>query len=66
MFVGFVDYKKIGDRRPVVMDVDLRKSLFSVIREVKEIIENKKLPNVKKNPKKCMNCEYENLCEKIS
>ena len=48
------------------MDVDLRKSLFSVIREVKEIIENKKLPNVKKNPKKCMNCEYENLCEKIS
>ena len=66
VFVGFMDYKKIGDRRTVVMDVDLRKSLFSVIREVKEIIENKKLPNVKKNPKKCMNCEYENLCEKIS
>ncbi len=66
IFVGFVDYKKIGDRRPVVMDVDLRKSLFSVIREVKEIIENKKIPNIKKNPKKCRNCEYESLCKKIS
>ncbi|MCQ2970178.1 CRISPR-associated exonuclease, Cas4 family [Methanobrevibacter gottschalkii] len=64
IFVGFVDYKKIGDRRPVIMDVNLRKSLFSVIREVKEIIENKKLPNIKRNSKKCRNCEYENICMK--
>ena len=44
------------------MDVNLRKALFSVIREVKEIIENKKQPKVKKNPKKCRNCEYEHIC----
>ena len=62
VFEGFVEYKKIGDRRPVVMDVNLRKALFSVIREVKEIIENKKQPKVKKNPKKCRNCEYEHIC----
>lgn len=62
VYVGFVDYKKIGDRRPVVMDVNLRKSLFSVIREVKEIIENKKIPKVNKNSKKCMKCEYEKIC----
>ncbi len=62
VFVGFVDYEKIGDRRPVVMDVNLRKGLFEVIREVKEITENKKLPNVRKNPKKCGNCEYKNIC----
>ena len=37
-------------------------ALFEVIREVKEITENKKLPNVKINPKKCCKCQYENYC----
>lgn len=64
VYVGFVDYEKIGDRRPVVMDVNLRKALFEVIREVKEIIENKKLPKVRKSPKKCEKCEYNNICLK--
>lgn len=64
VFVGFVDYEKIGDRRPVVMDVNLRKALFNVIREVKEITENKRLPNVKTNDKKCGKCEYEDICIK--
>ena len=59
-----VDYEKIGDRRPVVMNVDLRKEYFDVIREVKEIIENKKRPNVKKSPKKCEKCKYNDICEK--
>ena len=62
VFVGFVDYEKIGDRGPIIMDVNLRKELFEVIREVKEITENKKLPNVKKYVKKCKNCEYKNIC----
>lgn len=64
VFVGFVDYEKINDRRPVVMDVNLRKSLFNIIREVKEIIDNKKLPKVKKSIKKCENCEYKDICIK--
>ena len=64
VYVGFVDYEKIGDRRPVVMDVDLRKSYFNVLREVKEIIENEKIPNVKKSPKKCEKCEYKEICLK--
>ena len=64
VYVGFVDYEKIGDRRPVVMDVDLRKAYFNVLREVKEIIENKKMPNVKKSPKKCEKCEYKEICLK--
>ena len=62
VFVGFIDYEKIGDRRPVVMDINLRKGLFDVMREVKEIIDNKKLPNVKKNPRKCNLCEYRDVC----
>ena len=64
VFVGFVDYEKIGDRRPVVMDVHLRKALFEVIREVKEITDNKRLPNVKMNEKKCGKCEYKDICFK--
>ena len=64
VYVGFVDYEKIGDRRPVVMDVNLRKALFEIIREVKEITENKKLPNVKKTSKKCEKCEYNEICLK--
>ena len=64
VFVGFVDYEKIGDRRPVVMDVNLRKALFNVMHEVKEIIDNKKLPKVKKSIKKCEKCEYKDICIK--
>lgn len=64
VFVGFVNYEKIGEKRPVVMDVNLRKGLFDVIREVKEITENGKLPNVKKNIKKCKNCKYKDICLK--
>lgn len=64
VFVGFVDYEKIGDRRPVVMDVNIRKALFEIIREVKEIINNKKRPNVRKNPKKCKRCKYNSICLK--
>ena len=64
VFVGFVDYEKIGEKRPVVMDVNLRKGLFDVIREVKEITDNKRLPHVKMNEKKCRKCEYKEICMK--
>ncbi|WP_458406120.1 CRISPR-associated protein Cas4 [Methanobrevibacter sp.] len=64
VYVGFVEYEKIGDRRPVTMDVNLRKALFDIMREVKEITENKKRPNVRKSVKKCEKCEYKDICEK--
>ena len=64
VYVGFVEYEKIGDRRPVIMDVNLRKALFEIIREVKEIIDNKKLPNIKMSAKKCEKCEYIQICNK--
>lgn len=62
VFVGFVEYIKLGDRRPVVMDASLRKSLFKVLNEIKEITINKKVPKVEINQKKCENCEYEAIC----
>ena len=64
VFVGFIDYTKINERRPVVMDVNLRKALFDIINEVKEIEYNKKVPTVKINDRKCENCEYKNICIK--
>lgn len=62
VYVGFVDYEKINDRRPVVMDINLRKEFFDIVRDVKEIVENKKKPKVSKNDKKCEKCEYNDLC----
>ncbi len=64
VFVGFIDYTKINERRPVVMDVNIRKALFDIINEVKDIEYNKKVPTVKINDKKCGNCEYKNICLK--
>lgn len=64
VFVGFIDYTKINERRPVVMDVNLRKALFDIINEVKEIEYDKKVPTVKINDRKCGNCEYKNICIK--
>lgn len=62
VYVGFIEYLKIGERRPVVMDVNLRKSLFEVIHEINDIQDNKIMPKVKKNENKCKNCEYETIC----
>lgn len=64
VFVGFIDYTKINERRPVVIDVNIRKALFNIINEVKEIEYNKKVPTVKINDRKCGNCEYKNICIK--
>lgn len=61
--VGYVDYLKIGQRRPVIIDTDARKSFFKVLTHINRIIEDGEIPNVKANQKKCENCEYKELCE---
>ena len=62
VFVGFIDYLKIGDRRPVVMDAHLRKGLFKVLNDVKNIINGKIVPDVNVNTQKCSKCDYEEIC----
>jgi CRISPR-associated exonuclease Cas4 len=62
VFVGFIDYLKIGDKRPVVMDANLRKGLFKVLNEVKTIINEKIAPNMNVNAQKCNKCDYEEIC----
>ena len=61
--VGYVDYLKIGERRPVIIDTDARKSFFKVLTHINRIIEDGEIPNVKANQKKCENCEYKELCD---
>ena len=61
--VGYVDYLKIAERRPVIIDTDARKSFFKVLTHINRIIEDGEIPNVKTNLKKCENCEYKELCD---
>jgi len=62
VFVGFIDYLKIGDRRVVVMDANLRKSFFRILSEVDDIINNSIVPEIKKDNKKCIKCDYNLIC----
>jgi len=62
VFVGFVDYLKIGDRRPVVMDANLRKGLFKVLKEINDTINEKIAPEVSENREKCLKCDYRAIC----
>ncbi|KZX17642.1 hypothetical protein MBCUT_01200 [Methanobrevibacter cuticularis] len=62
VFVGFIDYLKIGERRPVVMDSNLRKGLFKTINEIKDIINEEIVPDIIINKQKCLNCEYNEIC----
>lgn len=62
VFVGFIDYVKICERRPVIMDSKLRKGLFKVLHEIKEIMEEDIVPETKSDPRKCGVCFYKELC----
>lgn len=62
VFVGFIDYVKIYERRPVVMDSKLRKGLFKVLHEINEIMDGDLIPETKYVLKKCKNCYYNKLC----
>ncbi|MCC7552943.1 MAG: Dna2/Cas4 domain-containing protein [Methanobacteriaceae archaeon] len=62
VFVGFIEYTQIKDRRPVVMDVHLRKALFKVLKEIKIIQKEGKIPKVKRNEYKCSKCNYNEIC----
>ena len=62
--VGYVDYLKVHERRPVIIDTDARKSFFKVLTSINRIMKNEEIPNVRTNQKKCERCEYKELCEK--
>ncbi len=62
VLVGFVDYENFGDKRPVIVDSELKEGLFIVIDAIREIINLGELPEVNINPKKCEKCSYLEIC----
>lgn len=62
VLVGFVDYENIGDRRPVIVDSELKEGLFIVLDAIREIINQGELPEVNINPKKCEKCSFLEIC----
>lgn len=62
VLVGFVDYENIGDRRPVIVDSELKEGLFIVLDAIREIINQGELPEVNINPKKCEKCNFLEIC----
>lgn len=62
VMVGFVDYENIGDRRPVIIDSELKEGLFIILDAIKDIINQGELPEVSINPKKCEKCSFLDIC----
>ena len=63
VLVGFVDYIRICERRPVVVNSILHNKLFGVLDDINTMFEKQKIPEFKLNKNKCEKCEYMDICE---
>ncbi len=62
IMVGFIDYIKIDDRRPVIIDSELREGLFMILDHIRDIVNHGNLPEISINQHKCLKCDYMNIC----
>jgi len=62
VLVGFVDYLKINERRPVVLNSKLRQKLLKTIEDLYTMFEGN-IPEIDLNKNKCRLCEYSDYCE---
>ncbi len=63
VLVGFVDYIKICERRPVVVNSVLHQKLFGVLDDMITMFEKQEIPEFTINKNKCEKCEYMDICE---
>ncbi|MGB9978885.1 CRISPR-associated protein Cas4 [Methanobacterium sp.] len=63
VLVGFVDYIRICERRPVVVDSILHQKLFGILDDITTMFEKQEIPEFKLNKNKCEKCEYMDICE---
>lgn len=63
VLVGFVNYTKIGERRPVVINSILHNKLFQVLDSINLMFEKQEMPEFKIFKNKCEKCEYMEICE---
>jgi CRISPR-associated exonuclease Cas4 len=61
--VGFVNYIKLGSKKPVLINSFLREEFLNVYNELWDILYNGYVPEVVKNPKKCRACNYSEICD---
>lgn len=64
VLVGFVDYLKINERRPVVVNSKLRGKLFDVLDDINAMFHDEHTPEPTSNIKKCERCGYMEFCER--
>lgn len=63
VLVGFVDYLQINQRRPVIVNSNLRERLWDVLEQINSMFYEGIIPEIKQSTKKCKICEYADLCE---
>lgn len=61
--VGFVNYIKLGSKKPVLINSYIREKFLNVYNELSDILYNDYVPEVVKNHKKCLACNYSEICD---
>jgi CRISPR-associated exonuclease Cas4 len=61
--VGFVNYVKIGTKKPVLINSLLKEKFENIFNEVYSMIYEEKEPSFSKNINKCRVCEYSEICD---
>ncbi len=61
--VGFVNYMRVGSKKPVLINTSLREQFTHVFNEILSIIYNDSVPEVVPNTKKCLACDYCDVCD---
>lgn len=61
--VGFVNYTKIGSRKPVLIGSSLREKFTEVFNEMTYVVYDGYKPEVVQNVAKCRRCTYYEICD---
>lgn len=61
--VGFVNYTKIGSRKPVLISSSLREKFTEVFNELTYVVYDDYKPEVVQNVAKCRRCNYYEICD---
>ena len=61
--VGFVNYMRVGSKKPVLINTHLREKFSEVFNEIVSIVYDDKFPEVIQNVNKCRSCDYCEICD---
>jgi CRISPR-associated exonuclease Cas4 len=61
--VGFINYMRVGTKKPVLINSYLREKFSKVYYELDSLINNGSVPEIVQNVRKCRACDYYELCD---